>query len=102
MSNKSGVMYLDKLVEMAAAKEVFDNSKHPYTKALISAIPTTDPEVRKRRILLSGDVPSPIDPPSGCRFYTRYPFKEKKCEEEEPKLIDVGKNHLVACHLLQP
>lgn len=100
MSDRIGVMYLGKLVEMASAKEIFDDSQHPYTKALISAIPTADPEVRNRRIILSGDVPSPIDPPSGCRFCPRCFSKEKKCEKEEPKLIKAEKNHLVACHLL--
>jgi len=100
MSDRIGVMYLGKLVEVATAKEIFDNSQHPYTKALISAVPTADSEIKKHRIILSGDVPSPIDPPPGCRFCTRCLSKEKKCEEEEPKLIEVEKKHLVACHLL--
>lgn len=102
ISNRIGVMYLGKLVEIANSDEIFNNPAHPYTKALLSAIPIPDPELssKKQRILLEGDVPSPINPPIGCRFCTRCLYAMKKCREVEPKMKDLGDGHVAACHLL--
>jgi oligopeptide transport system ATP-binding protein len=96
--HKVAVMYLGKLVEMADTEELFGNPLHPYTRALLSAIPIPDPETKIPRIMLSGEVPSPINPPSGCRFNPRCIYKKEHCSEIEPKLIDFGKGHFVACH----
>ncbi|QZY54066.1 ABC transporter ATP-binding protein [Crassaminicella profunda] len=102
ISDRIGVMYLGKLVEIANSDEIFQNPAHPYTQALLSAIPIPDPDVSKvrNRILLKGDVPSPLNPPSGCRFCTRCPQAMKKCSEIEPIMKDVGGGHMAACHLL--
>lgn len=99
MSNKIAVMYLAKIVEYASTEELFSNPKHPYTLALMSAIPIPDPDVKKQRIVLQGDLPSPSNPPKGCRFNTRCPKVMDICREVEPELKDIGKEHLVACHL---
>lgn len=99
MSNKIAVMYLAKIVEYASTEELFANPKHPYTLALMSAIPIPDPDVKKQRIVLQGDLPSPSNPPKGCRFNTRCPKVMDICREVEPELKDIGKEHLVACHL---
>jgi len=101
VSDRIGVMYLGKLVEVAETKELFTTPLHPYTQALLSAIPIPDPEVKKERILLQGDIPSPINPPSGCRFRTRCRFAKDICKEKEPPLIDVGSGHYVACHFVK-
>ncbi|WP_197482187.1 dipeptide ABC transporter ATP-binding protein [Oceanobacillus sp. Castelsardo] len=101
ISDRIIVMYLGKIVEIADKKSLFENPKHPYTKALLSAIPSTDVDNKKERILLKGDVPSPIDPPKGCRFHTRCPFATELCRTEVPELrssSDTTSDHQVACH----
>jgi peptide/nickel transport system ATP-binding protein len=103
ISDRVGVMYLGKLVELAPKNELYSNPKHPYTKALMSAIPVTNPAKRRIRILLEGDVVSPIDPPPGCRFCTRcYADREGlPCETESPELKEIEPGHFVACHLFK-
>jgi len=99
MSDDMAVMYLGKVVEMGPTSEVFDQMAHPYTKALISAVPEVSFGKKKQTIFLEGEIPSPINPPTGCRFRTRCPYVLRKCEEEEPALIDLGGGHSCACHL---
>jgi oligopeptide transport system ATP-binding protein len=99
MSVRVAVMYLGRIVEIADSQTIFERPLHPYTKALISAIPVQDPERRKERVLLKGDPPSPVNPPSGCRFHPRCPVAVKRCEEEDPQLREVESGHFVACHL---
>ncbi|MCL2816565.1 MAG: ABC transporter ATP-binding protein, partial [Oscillospiraceae bacterium] len=100
ISDEIGVMYLGKMVERCPADELYKNPAHPYTKALLSAIPVPDPAVsRKRnRILLTGDVPNPMNPPSGCRFRTRCAYAKNICAEQEPGLTEVAAGHTCACH----
>ena len=98
ISNRVAVMYLGQIVELASDAELYNNPQHPYTEALLSAVPIPDPTVKKKRIILEGDVPSPINPPKGCHFHTRCMYKEKICEEVEPEFKDIGGGHWVACH----
>jgi len=101
ISDRVGVMYLGSLVELAANHDIYEEPLHPYTKALISAIPVADPEMEKvrERTKLEGEVPSPINPPAGCRFRTRCKFAMDICEQIQPDLVEVKPNHFVACHL---
>lgn len=100
ISNNVAVMYLGKFMELTSSDELYDHPLHPYTQALISAAPIPNPDVdmQRRRILLNGDLPSPINPPKGCNFCTRCKYADQRCREEEPELRDVGNNHFVACH----
>ncbi len=102
ISDRVAVMYLGKIVELADTEEIFHNPLHPYTEALFSAKPVPDPTVKKQRIVLTGDVPSPVNPPSGCRFHPRCPKRFEPCDKEEPPLIEYKPNHWVACHLYPP
>ncbi len=104
ISDRVIVMYLGRIVEVADKNSLFENPKHPYTKALLSAIPVPDPKRKKERVILTGDVPSPIDPPAGCRFHTRCPFATDKCKEEEPELRTtdgMSEQHEAACHYIE-
>ena len=100
ISHKVGVMYLGSLVELAPKDELYAHPVHPYTKALLAAVPIPDPTIKKNRIILKGDIPSPANPPSGCKFHTRCPYATKKCSEEIPEYKCVGNDHFVACHLV--
>jgi len=100
ISDKTAVMYLGSMVELAGSDEVYERRYHPYTKALLSAIPVANPEIERKRerIILHGDVPSPVDLPPGCPFAVRCPYAKEACREEKPKLIELEKGHFVACH----
>lgn len=96
--NRVGVMYLGSMMELGDKEDLFSNPLHPYTKALLSAIPIPDPTVKRERIILEGDIPSPANPPKGCKFHTRCPYSSEICEKEIPKYEKMGNNHYVACH----
>ncbi|PGP34816.1 peptide ABC transporter substrate-binding protein [Bacillus cereus] len=98
LCTKIGIMYLGTIVETAPRDELFTNPLHPYTKALLSAVPIPDPTVKRERIILEGDIPSPANPPSGCRFHTRCPFATDICKQTVPEFRNVGEEHFVACH----
>ena len=102
ISNRIGVMYLGNLVELAESYELYRNPIHPYTKTLMSAVPIPDPVVTRarERVILEGDIPSPINPPSGCKFHTRCPYATERCKQEVPVFKDHGGGHYAACHLL--
>ena len=102
ISHRVAVMYLGKVVELTGRDDLYNNAQHPYTKALLSAVPIPDPSVeeKRRRIILEGDVPSPVNPPMGCNFNTRCPVAEKRCFEEDPETIEVAPGHWCACHLV--
>ncbi|MGE4657361.1 MAG: oligopeptide/dipeptide ABC transporter ATP-binding protein, partial [Gammaproteobacteria bacterium] len=97
LSDRVVVMYLGQIVEEARSQEIYDSPGHPYTRALVSAIPIPDPEKTRDRAILDGDVPSPINPPAGCRFHTRCVYAKAKCQHESPRLEQVGPNHHVSC-----
>ncbi|HWL25747.1 MAG TPA: dipeptide ABC transporter ATP-binding protein [Ureibacillus sp.] len=99
MTDRVAVMYLGKIVELAETEELFKNPKHPYTQALISAVPASHPKEVKNRIVLTGDVPNPTNPPSGCTFHTRCPFAMEKCKSVAPTLTEVADGHVTSCHL---
>ena len=102
ISNRIGVMYLGQMVELSESYELCSHPVHPYTKSLLSAVPIPDPDVTRarQRILLEGDIPSPLNPPTGCRFHTRCPHATERCRQEQPKLKEIGSGHFAACHLL--
>jgi oligopeptide/dipeptide ABC transporter ATP-binding protein len=101
MANRVAVMYLGKIMEMGSVEDVFENPLHPYTKALLSAVPEPNPEIKKERIILTGDVPTPVDPPPGCRFFKRcWLAKKGLCDAKDPELKDIGNKHYVACYLV--
>ncbi|MCK4240096.1 MAG: dipeptide ABC transporter ATP-binding protein [Candidatus Atribacteria bacterium] len=99
ISDRVAVMYLGKIVELTSTLDLYDNPQHPYTEALLSAVPIPDPTLKRQRIVLEGDVPSPFKPPAGCRFHPRCKYSKPICRQEEPELIDIGNEHYVACHL---
>lgn len=99
IADRVGVMYLGKIVELAQTAELYERPLHPYSVALFSAIPVPDPTVKRKRVILTGEVPSPVNPPSGCRFHPRCDSAMEVCKTQEPQLIDVGNGHMVACHL---
>jgi oligopeptide transport system ATP-binding protein len=101
ISTRVGIMYLGKLVEVAPSEEIFRNPLHPYTRALLSAIPIPDPDARRERLPLAGEIPTAIKPPSGCRFRTRCPIAEPECAENDPQLVEVSSGHFVACRLVK-
>lgn len=99
ISDRVAVMYLGRIVEMATDEEIYQNPLHPYTHALLSAVPVPDPELKREKILLEGDVPNPAEPPAGCAFHTRCPRRKETCTREEPVMQEISRGHWVACHL---
>ena len=101
ISDRIAIMYLGKIVEMGSKEAIFSDPKHPYTEALLSAIPIPNPRVKRKRVELKGEVPSPINPPPGCIFHTRCPLAMDICQREEPELVEIEDGHLVSCHLIK-
>jgi len=101
ISDRVAVMYLGKMVEQSKSVELFKYPLHPYTRALMSAIPIPNPRIKRERVILQGDVPSPLNPPSGCRFHPRCPFAKPRCSVEEPQLREIKPDHLVSCHFAE-
>ena len=99
ITTRVAVMYLGRIIESGSTEELFGNPKHPYTEALMSAVPVPDPEIKRNRILLPGDMPSPINPPTGCHFHPRCRYAEKMCANELPEYRNLGSEHFVSCHL---
>jgi oligopeptide/dipeptide ABC transporter ATP-binding protein len=99
ISHRVAVMYLGKIVELAPKQAIFAHPQHPYTEALLSAVPVPDPRAQGKRVILAGDVPSPVEPPPGCRFHTRCPYALSRCRSEEPAMKETAPGHFVACHL---
>jgi oligopeptide transport system ATP-binding protein len=102
ISHRVAIMYLGKIVEIAPSETIYSEAKHPYTRALLSAVPVADPDGKKERIVLQGDVPSPVNPPAGCSFHPRCPYREDICDKIEPRLEFGGDNHGVSCHVFGP
>jgi peptide/nickel transport system ATP-binding protein/oligopeptide transport system ATP-binding protein len=102
ISDRIAVMYVGRIVESGSRNDIFEGTNHPYTQALLSAVPIPDPSAMRERIILEGDVPSPIDPPPGCRFHPRCFIREPICSRIEPRLTDVGDGHVIACHVRAP
>lgn len=100
ISDRVGVMYLGKMVELSNSEELYENPLHPYTQALLSAVPVPDPSFERDQILLKGDIPSPADPPTGCTFHTRCPLAIELCKQQVPQFLEVKSGHYVACHLV--
>jgi oligopeptide/dipeptide ABC transporter ATP-binding protein len=99
ISHRVAVMYLGRIVELGDTESIFERPQHPYTVALLSAVPMPDPRISRKRIILSGDVPSPVNPPAGCRFHTRCPYAEARCRTEVPVMKEIAPGHFAACHL---
>jgi oligopeptide/dipeptide ABC transporter ATP-binding protein len=99
IADRIAVLYLGKMMELGSALTLVDQPLHPYTQALVAAVPVPDPESKRTKDVISGEIPSPVDPPPGCRFNTRCPYAHERCTNEEPPLVEVEKGHYVACHL---
>jgi len=102
IGHRIAVMYLGRIVELAPKERIFNRPLHPYTEALMAAAPIADPRARRERLVIEGDVPSPMNPPAGCHFHTRCPYAIAKCQTDAPPLLSVAPGHVVACHLRTP
>lgn len=101
ISDRIGVMYLGKIVELTDKDSLYDDPLHPYTQALLSAVPVPNPRLKRERIILKGDIPSPANPPSGCTFHTRCPIAQDICKQEIPEMKEAKPNHFFSCHLVE-